>query len=59
MAEAGFFDGLEPRWLGWDHQFRVYVLPDAIAATYLAGQVYDQPSGRVLAAAPTGGGTAS
>lgn len=54
MNRTVIFYGLQPRWTGWDRLFKIYALPDAIAGAYIAGQVYDEASGRAQLIAPAG-----
>src|SRR5262245_30818895 len=54
MTTVGSFYALRPRWTRWDQFYRVYILPDAIAGACLAGQVYDEESGRVQLATAAG-----
>jgi hypothetical protein len=42
-----FFHGLQPRWLRWNRLYRIYMSNGAIAAAYVAGEVYDARSARV------------
>lgn len=39
-----FFYALQPRWLHGDRLYRLYVSPTAMAAAYVAGQIYDRRS---------------
>jgi hypothetical protein len=48
------FYGLEARWLSWDRFYKIHVLDDRIVGAYLAGQVYDEVSGRVQLIGPAG-----
>jgi hypothetical protein len=50
----GFFYALQPCWFTWDRLYKVHVLPAGLAGAYLAGQVYDGPSGSLQLVAPAG-----
>src|SRR5262249_13067319 len=52
--EGFYFYGLQPRWMGWDRLFKIYVLGGSIAGAYLAGQGYDGASGRLRLVGPAG-----
>src|SRR5438552_2612753 len=46
-ANVPIFYAIQPRWLGADRLFKVFVSPLRLAFAYVAGQVYDQRSAAV------------
>jgi hypothetical protein len=53
MHTASFY-GLQPKWTSWDRLYKLFVLPKGLAGAYVAGQVYDETSGRIQLVRPAG-----
>jgi hypothetical protein len=54
MTEPESFYGLQPRWLGLDRFYRVYVTPRLLSGARIAGQAYDAQAVEVMARAGYG-----
>ncbi|HET7612705.1 MAG TPA: hypothetical protein VFS24_01935 [Steroidobacteraceae bacterium] len=54
MTEAESFYGLQPRWLGLDRFYKVYVTPRLMSAARVAGQAYDPQAVEAMARAGYG-----